>query len=92
MSPTVELHFSYKLLVQKFLKFLIDFDCLSENVSISGLSDYQKLVNVCVERNNDLYKKHKYYLTSGCQSNVKFLHFAIKFKIENFELKVHLIR
>ena len=63
-------------------------DCLSENVSISGLSDLQKLSNACAKRNNNIYKKHKYYSTSGCCINLKFTHFAINIQdprsFENF--------
>ena len=55
----------------------MDFDCLSENVPISGLSDKQKLANTCAKRNNNIYKKHKYYPTFGCRANVKLTQFAI---------------
>ena len=41
-------------------------DCLSENVSISGLSDHQKLANACAKRNNNICKKHIYYPPTGC--------------------------
>ena len=74
----------------------MDPDCLSENVSITGLSDLQKFANGCAKRNNNIYKKHKYYPTSGCYENVKLTHFAINIQdslklLRIFEQKVHLI-
>ena len=71
-------------------------DCLSENVPISGLSDLQKFANACTKKHNKIYKKHKFYPTSGCCANLKLTHFAINNENPSklliiFELKVHLI-
>ena len=63
-----------ELLLKKFSEFWIDFDCLSQNVSISGLSAHPKLANICSKGNNNIRNKHKFYLSSGCRSNVKFTH------------------
>ena len=35
----------------------MDLNCLTENVSVSNLSDLQKLVNACAKRNNNICKK-----------------------------------
>ena len=51
--------FSNELLVQKFMEFLMDLDCLSENVSILCLSDHQKLAIICAKRINNICKKYK---------------------------------
>ena len=65
------------LCLSLFSEFLMDLDCLSENVSISGLSDHQ-LANSCAKKDNNICKKHKYYPISGCCANLKLTHFTIK--------------
>ena len=51
-SLKVELYFAYAyifsnaLLVRKYSELLMALDCLLQNVSISFLSDHQKLANV----------------------------------------------
>ena len=40
----------------KFSEFLMDLDCLLEIVSISHLSDHQKLIIVWTKRNNNISK------------------------------------
>ena len=39
---------SNELLVQTFSEFLMDLNCVSQNVSISRLHDNQKSGNICV--------------------------------------------
>ena len=68
---------SNERLAQTLSKFLMDPNCLSENVPIAALRDNQKLANVCAKRNNYICKKHKYYPTSGCCANVKLAHIVI---------------
>ena len=74
----------------------MNLNCVSENAPISSLSDLKKLTNACAKRNNNIYKKHKYYPTSDCCANFKLTNLAINnqdpsrlFRIN--ELKVHLI-
>ena len=74
----------------------MDPDSLSENVSISGLNYLPKLANACAKRNNNIYKIHKYYMTSDCCANLKLIHFTINNQdpsklLKDFELKVNLI-
>ena len=74
----------------------MDLDCLSEKMSISGLSDLEKLVNACTKRNNNIYKTHKYYPTSGSCASLKLIYFARNNQdplklLRILELKVHLI-
>ena len=52
--------FWYEVLAQTFTGNLMDLKCLSENLSISDLSDHQKLANARAKRNNNICKKYKY--------------------------------
>ena len=66
MSSYIFIFFLNDLLAQTFLEFLMDLNCLSENVSISGMSDYQDFANACAKRNNNVCKTHNYYPNSDC--------------------------
>ena len=47
--------FPTELLAQTFLEFLMALDYLSENMSVAGLSYFQKLANACAKKNNISY-------------------------------------
>ena len=71
-------------------EFLIYLDCLSLNVSISCLYDYQKSTNICLFATIIISLP-----TSGGRSNVKLTHFAIINQdtlriLKMFELKINL--
>ena len=70
------------------MEFLMDFDCLSQNMSISRLHD-----NISVFYKYYYFSSRKHWPTSGGRSNLKLPHFSLSNPNPSkilFELKVHL--
>ena len=104
-SITVELYFIYIrkchlikcTLSSKFSKVCMEFDCLSEYVSIPHLYDNQKSNNICVFCKYYYFTLSKHCATSGARSNLKLIGFALYNQdplkiLKIFALTVHSMR
>ena len=62
---------SNELLVKTVSEFLMDLDCLLQNVSISCLYVFQKSTNICVFCKYYYFSLRKHWPTSSSRSNFK---------------------
>ena len=84
---------SNELLFQVFSEFLMDLDCLSQDVSISRLQNFQKSANICVFCKYYYFSLCKHWPSSGVAQKL-FDTFSDKQSkiLKIFEIKVHLMR